>query len=425
MPPAFVPRPSSLTPIHTTPTPSPVSQPTTIQAPVSSVPATPTPSPLSKPTVEIPAPIPVVPKPIPAPVSTPITPTVPAGCTSSLGYSATTGQSCAGSSSGQTASSLQVVSPNGGETFALGQQIAVSWTSTGYSNTATLDVYLAQKDDLDGGYATVAPLGKAVVSAKQGTFTIPVNVPAGNKYVIEIAAMPNITFDIDQSDSTFTITASVTAGLPAGCTSSTGYSSTTGVPCSGGSNATYSNGIQVTSTAQGTAVASTIGGSQTHNTFGFTIPFSVTAFGQNAYIPSFPTPATSASADRAIQFCVDTAAGACQAVGSGVLTYAGNDNLTIDNNGNYLIPAGQTKNFTLQITYTANGAASYRASLLSVNWNNTDSSYLFNIFTAGLNTNTFRTNYVSGRSIFHSTSQSGCNGTKYSATTGQLCVYTQ
>jgi hypothetical protein len=156
----------------------------------------------------------------------------------------------------------------------------------------------------------------------------------------------------------------------------------------------YTNGIQVTSNGSGTATASPITGSQTHNVLGFTIPFSVTAFGQNAYIPSLAKASSSATATNAIQFSIDNANGANQAVGTGVIAYAGSDNLTVDANGNYMIPVGQTKNFTLQITYTANGAASYRASLGNVNWNLTDSGSDYSIFTAGLNSNTFRTPYV-------------------------------
>jgi len=163
----------------------------------------------------------------------------------------------------------------------------------------------------------------------------------------------------------------------------------------------YVNGIQVTNTASngnygGTASSSAPGGTQSHSTLGFTIPFSVTAFGQNAYIPSTATAASAASAAHTIQFCVDTVNGACQAVGTGVINYNGSDNLTPDLNGNYLIPVGQTKNFTLQITYTATASASYRASLLNVNWSNTDFTSGGNNFTAGLNSNAFRTNYVVG-----------------------------
>jgi peptidoglycan hydrolase-like protein with peptidoglycan-binding domain len=160
----------------------------------------------------------------------------------------------------------------------------------------------------------------------------------------------------------------------------------------------YVNGINVSSTAtSGTATTSSAGGAQTHSVLGFTIPFSVTAFGQQAYVPSTATASATASAAHTIQFCIDTSAGACQAVGTGVITYSGNDNLTTNGNGNYVIPAGQTKNFTLQVTYTANGAASYRASLINVNWSLSDFTTGGNIYTAGLNSNTFRTNYVSAQ----------------------------
>jgi len=160
----------------------------------------------------------------------------------------------------------------------------------------------------------------------------------------------------------------------------------------------YVNGIQVASTAAGTASASGAGGAQSHSVLSFTIPFSVTAFGQQAYVPSLAASATVGTGTaQAIQFCVDNASGTCQAVGTGVITYNGSDGLTPDTNGNYVIPAGQTKNFTLQITYTANGAASYRASLLNVTWSNSDVTSGFNTFTAGLNSNVFKTNYVAAQ----------------------------
>jgi peptidoglycan hydrolase-like protein with peptidoglycan-binding domain len=165
-----------------------------------------------------------------------------------------------------------------------------------------------------------------------------------------------------------------------------------------GSNiSVYVNGIQVASTGQGTATASPVGGAQTSSVIGFSIPFSVTAFGQTAYVPSVAAAATVASAAANIQFCVDNATAPCQAVGTGVVVYAGSDGLTADGNGNFLISAGQTKNFTLQITYRSNGAAQYRASLLNVNWNTTDSASTYNTFTAGLNANAFKTNYATAQ----------------------------
>lgn len=175
----------------------------------------------------------------------------------------------------------------------------------------------------------------------------------------------------------------------------------------------YVNGIQVTNSAStgsnygGSATASAPGGTQSHTTLGFTIPFSVTAFGQNAYVPSTATAASSASAAHTIQFCLDTPTGTCQAVGTGVISYNGSDNLTVDGSGNYLIPVGQTKNFTLQVTYTATAAGSYRASLLNVNWSNStlsnnetnfsnSSATGAQTFVSGLNSNAFRTNYTVG-----------------------------
>jgi len=166
----------------------------------------------------------------------------------------------------------------------------------------------------------------------------------------------------------------------------------------------FVNGIQVGNTTATSVSASSVGGTQSHQTVGMTIPFSVTAFGTTAYVPSTATAHAGSSNSATVQFCVDDATGACVANGTGVITYAGSDNLQ-PVSGNYQIPAGQTKNFTLQITESANGSASYRASLINVPWSNlsTASSYTgdqttgFVNFTSGLNSNSFKTPYITAQ----------------------------
>lgn len=58
--------------------------------------------------------------------------TLPPGCTSTSGYSPITGQSCASS----TQPSITVTSPNGGETWKVGETHDITWTSSGIDNVA-------------------------------------------------------------------------------------------------------------------------------------------------------------------------------------------------------------------------------------------------------------------------------------------------
>ena len=158
----------------------------------------------------------------------------------------------------------------------------------------------------------------------------------------------------------------------------------------------YVSGIQVASTGAASASSIAPGGSQSHSTVTMTIPFSVTAFGATEYIRGVAAAATVAAADNYDNFCVDNGT-PCQAVGTAVITYAGNDTLTVTGNGNYQINPGQTRNFILQITTTASASASYRGSLLDVDYKATDDTTGFASFTAGLNSNAFKTPYVAGQ----------------------------
>jgi len=172
----------------------------------------------------------------------------------------------------------------------------------------------------------------------------------------------------------------------------------------------YVNGINVASTGTANNLYTPGNASQSHGTFSMSIPFSVTAYGQTAYIPSSAVLATAVSNATQIQFGIDN--GAAQSTGAtAVISYNGQDGLIPDtttgnNGGNYMISVGQTKNFTLNIFYTPSSAGLYRATLLNIPWSNvsvnseTASGNVttgYAQFTAGLNATAFKTPYASGQ----------------------------
>ncbi len=166
----------------------------------------------------------------------------------------------------------------------------------------------------------------------------------------------------------------------------------------------YVNGINVAAAGTTTNSYSNPGGSQSHGIFTMTIPFSVTAYGTTAYVPS-ATSLTSAgtvnnptaTAGAYVQYAVDNGSALQSSGASATISYTGNDALTPDTNGNYQIPVGQTKTFNLVVTYTPSASGSYRAQLVNVNNNTNDSSSTYSTYTAGLNTNQFRTAYMAGQ----------------------------
>lgn len=170
----------------------------------------------------------------------------------------------------------------------------------------------------------------------------------------------------------------------------------------GSKNYFYVNGVNVAATGSTSNTYSNPGGSQSHGIFTMTIPFSVTSYGQTSYVPSATNLVTSgtvnnptAAAGNYIQYAVDNGS-ALQSGASATITYTGNDSLTADGNGNYQIPVGQTKTFNLVITYTPAAGGSYRGQLVNVN-NTLTSGSAYAAYTAGLNTNQFRTAYVAGQ----------------------------
>ncbi len=172
----------------------------------------------------------------------------------------------------------------------------------------------------------------------------------------------------------------------------------------GSKNYFYVNGINVAANGSTTNSYSAAGGSQTHGIFTMTIPFSVTSYGTTSYIPSATALVSAGTVNnptatnaQTIQYAVDNGSALQSSGASATITYTGSDSLVPDTNGNYQIPVGQTKTFNLVVTYTPSAAGSYRAQLVNVNNGTTSATSGYTAYTAGLNTNQFRTSYVAGQ----------------------------
>lgn len=141
----------------------------------------------------------------------------------------------------------------------------------------------------------------------------------------------------------------------------------------------YSNGINVTSTGSSTYSYTAPGGQQSNGLFTMSIPFAVSSYGGTSYVPHLAAAVTSGTitapsvtATSAIQFEVDNGTSLLSGA-TGTIQPTGNNNLTVDGNGNYQIPVGQTEDFNLIVTYSPTTAGSYSARLANVNYNTSDS----------------------------------------------------
>lgn len=170
----------------------------------------------------------------------------------------------------------------------------------------------------------------------------------------------------------------------------------------GSRNYFYVNGISVAAAGTPTNSYSNPGGAQSHGIFSMTIPFSVTSYGQTSYIPSTAVLDTDCTAGDAadVTFCVDNNGAAITSGATANITYTGSDSLVPNANDNFQIPVGQTKTFSLTVTYSPTAAGSYRATLLNVPSTDVATATNANQYvdnTAGLNTSAFRTSYVAGQ----------------------------
>lgn len=171
---------------------------------------------------------------------------LPAGCTSTLRYSPTSGVLCGSqnvipvvtcsvgqnfnSTTGQLCSeipSITILSPNGGEVYQVGQQITVKWISSNYPSSSLVLIGLSsslvnEKQEV----STTANDGQETITIPTSAFQGESPLSPGNYYKIGIAlgGNPNLS---DYSDNLFTINSSTDDG----CSNSEVYSSTTGQAC--------------------------------------------------------------------------------------------------------------------------------------------------------------------------------------------------
>ncbi|HXB12410.1 MAG TPA: hypothetical protein VNZ45_10515, partial [Bacteroidia bacterium] len=208
----------------------------------------------------------------------------PSGCTSTTGYSRTTGQPCSGTSTNTacvgTAPSITITSPNGGEVYQNNQQIPVTWKTCNMTSSDLINIHVNEYNNsgqiVDGTATSSVTTGTAIVyNTGSTTLTAPntwggiSSLPSGAYYKLSLVrVLPggtiyggnNDTTTTDLSNNLFSIVAPIS--YPAGCTSASGYSSTTGQSCSSAttptstspsSNLTYpSSMILVTSPNGGT-----------------------------------------------------------------------------------------------------------------------------------------------------------------------------
>jgi len=137
-------------------------------------------------------------------------PTYPAGCTSTSGYSSTNGEPCGGTTSAPTVT--LTVSPNN---VAYGGSSTLTWSST---NATSCTGY---GGNIKGwsGQPNLSTSGSIDTGAQGVTTTYEINCL--NSYNVYSGAIASTTVTVAPSP------------FPPGCTSNSGYSSTNGVPCDG------------------------------------------------------------------------------------------------------------------------------------------------------------------------------------------------
>lgn len=285
-----------------------------------------------------------------------------------VGTSPTPRQICIRSGRFMSAPSITVTSPNGGEVYQPGQQTTVTWTSCNVPASTPINITLNY-------YANGGLAGSNILSTTVNSGTQIVTLPNAVLFQTGGALQYGANFRI------FVSTGSTQLPIPTSDISDNLFSIT-------------ANQMVVSPNGTPTAVVAMASGSNAHSVVTFTIPFSVTVNGTSPiYIPSNAAESATATAVHAVQYAVDNN-GTFTLNGTGTIIYTGNSALTPDVNGNYVIPAGQTKNFNLMVTYQPSAAGSYRASLVNVNWNTNDSASAYNTYTLGLSASAYQTPYV-------------------------------
>jgi hypothetical protein len=132
-----------------------------------------------------------------------------------------------------------------------------------------------------------------------------------------------------------------------------------------------------------------------------TVKFIATAYNGTRYVPArlqviggtistpqkTPGPFIQVAIDNSISLIttnVVTASTYCQ---------DGDNEITPDANGNYEIPAGSSYSIYARVAFVPPAAGSYRLSLVNVNSNTDDSGTVYSMYTVGLNTGEYSTQY--------------------------------
>lgn len=273
---------------------------------------------------------------------------------------------------------IVVTSPNGGEVYQDGQSITIKWTScnlpTGNQTGAALKLY-----DVNNNYLGNIGLTPNTVSSSIGYANVVLPTLAyikthpayqhatfGLHFRVVVSSYDSITgVKDDSSDNLFTINPVATNVYPPGCSSSIGYSTTSGQSC-GCNGTTYStfNG-ELCPALKANVVMGTPSYINQNDTSGnvvrvfYTIPISVTAPAQTIYIGQRAESAATPSAGNALSFGFNDATSptvltnyTTPAPGVSVSESLSSSDASVEGNG-YRLDAGTTKHFTLAVVLSA------------------------------------------------------------------------
>ncbi|HOW32846.1 MAG TPA: 6-bladed beta-propeller [Methanoregulaceae archaeon] len=114
--------------------------------------------------------------------------------------------------SGNTSSSIMVISPDGGENYLQGSTQAIRWTYTGNPGP-TLRIEALRAEKLLAVIMSSYPIG----AGGSGSFnlTFPYNTPLGSDYTIRVTSTSNPAWT-DTSDDSFTVSPAITVATPNG-----------------------------------------------------------------------------------------------------------------------------------------------------------------------------------------------------------------
>ncbi len=274
---------------------------------------------------------------------------------------------------------VKVVAPNGGEVFAVGHTMTITWNGCKFAGQT---VQIAIRDARFSSATTAGEeqISMAVPNTGSYQWVIPQSqgqlsggtLGGTSVYTIVIYATGSNGAMFDESDGRFTINPTVAC--------------TTGI------------------TAGSSPTAPAIwfyppSGSQVHGTVRYDVPFSVTACNQTVFIPKNVASVSVVSATNQIQFCIDASI-PCVSGAVGTLYDDSAVRMPPTANGNYQISPGQTRRFIMSATYQPSTAISTRAKLLNINWalydaiSPTSGNNPWNIYTTGMGVAPFVTPVV-------------------------------